>query len=82
MCQAKDCLHLGGEWEWRPHGFKIPLVPAYAVYCTSCDSLLFTTLFDGNKHILSIPNFHTIRWRDYILGMFKKRFPQDDIEVN
>jgi len=80
---APACSHMAGEWEWRPHGFTRPPVPAYAVYCTDCDTLLFTLIYDAdrNEHRVGVPNFHTIKWQEYILGVVRKRFPKDRIVI-
>lgn len=77
------CSHMGGEWEWRPRGFARPPVPAYAVYCSLCDTLLFTLAYnaDRNEHRVGVPNFHTIKWQEYILGAVQKRFPGDRVVI-
>jgi len=78
---APACSHLDGEWEWRPRGFRNPPVPAYSVYCTDCDALLFTIIYDADakEHRVGCPNFHTIKWQEYILNVIRKRFPNDRV---
>jgi len=80
---ASHCLHHDSMWRWEPRGYSW-ISPAFAVYCNSCNTLLFTVLLDrlsSNKviHKISVPNFHRIKWQEYILSIFRNRFPHDEL---
>jgi hypothetical protein len=80
--RMSDCTHHSPLWEWHSKGCHV--VPAYIVYCSDCNEMLFTTIYDAekNEHRISVPNFHTIKWQEYIVDVFRKKFPNDRIIIS
>lgn len=72
----------GGEWVWYNRGYSAR-TPAQSVYCSECEQLLFSIIYDAaqKQHKIRVPTFHSIHFQQKVLDLFKDKFPFDTVVI-